>query len=347
MNILYVINSYGLGHWTRSKALITEIEKINSQAEIIIATNIAFDFVTADLLKKHNFVTWKNEFGIYASSFEKIESKTLISINNYLSKYELIVNNFIEILTEYKIDAIITDVEASVIEAGNRINIPSLAISNFTWYEIFMDLNIKLSKLDLIKDSYEKSNFFYELPFSTEKELTLKKKKVGLLTRFFSDNRSNLRKKLGFTDSTLFIPNNNLVSKKLYNLKYLKPFIENDWQIAIYENLPNRELFPQYDKYITLPTSIKSNDVILASDFVIAKVGYGICSEILSSGTPLGFFYRSFFSEDKALIKGIKENSLGKPLECPTKLDFSIPTRQQQKKIHNKDIAIEIMKVLS
>ena len=79
------------------------------------------------------------------------------------------------------IKLIISDIPPLPFLLGNKMDIPSVGISNFNWYDIYSHLHIEeehkdlLSAVEKISSYYELADLFLELPFATSNELLKKR----------------------------------------------------------------------------------------------------------------------------------------------------------------------------
>lgn len=61
------------------------------------------------------------------------------------------------------------------------------------------------------------------------------------------------------------------------------------------------------------PSTTYIPDIINASDVVLGKCGYGICSEVVSSKTPLLYISRTGFAEEAGLIRMVDQLGVEMP----------------------------------
>ncbi len=68
----------------------------------------------------------------------------------------------------HAIDLIISDITPLAFVVANELDIPGIAISNFTWHYIFYNLFGNIPAVEQIKEAYMRADFAFVLPFGYE-----------------------------------------------------------------------------------------------------------------------------------------------------------------------------------
>ena len=97
-------------------------------------------------------------------------------------------------IIETKPDLIISDISAMPFLVAKTLYIPSIAISNFSWYDV-IDF-ISNDKSNLLLEAYQNADFSIKLPFGTKMDHFKKQKQVGLICRKTTQSKEKIRKKL-------------------------------------------------------------------------------------------------------------------------------------------------------
>ena len=169
------------------------------------------------------------------------------------------------------------------------MEIQSIAISNFTWLDIFSKL--ENFNLNHIKESYENATFCIQLPLSTSMDIFKRKKQVGIVCKLLSESNISVRKKLNIDESKFLIFIN---LPKFYNVK-LKNF-ENFQVVSTGAKTTS-------ENTIFVEPWIEGQNLINASNLVIAKCGYGMISECLTTGTSFQLIADELHPEQNAMLK--------------------------------------------
>ena len=338
--IVYYITDHGLGHATRSVALIRELQKNN--LEIIIRNSNARTFLKQSLpgTKIISAITdvgpiIKND-GI---SIDVKKSKPILK--KWIDKIEK--NAELEFIYVQKINPnlIISDISSMPLLAANKLGISSIAISNFSWFDVLKFIpNNQLNKL---LEIYNLANYAIQLSYGTKMNNFKKKKKVGLISRTLTKSKQQIKKDLGINQS------DRVVLMALGGTKQkIKCKIDKSTKI-----LSMNSIVQDGDNVKDVSNWIEGQNLVAISDLVICKCGYGLISECLSNGIP--FFYLSDIKhiEQKAISNELNKQKLGKKmsfkeinnLNINNKL-FSKLSKVQKKPIENKKVTRLILEFI-
>ncbi|NVM00751.1 MAG: hypothetical protein HWN67_00325 [Candidatus Helarchaeota archaeon] len=321
-NIAYYITTHGLGHATRSIAIIRELLK-DPKLQIYICSKLPKNYLNgcfhSNSIKFHESDTL---FGVRYKELLQVDIEKSIDIfRDGIKKQEKYIEKELEFCKKNNIDLIICDICPFPFDVADKLKIPSIAISNFDWYTIFKHIiNQKKShdlyeNLEILRESYEKADLLLRLPFSIDMKFFKKKLNVSLVVRELTRDKTEIRSVFNLEEDVLLIfygltdytfTTDELIKKfdilntkhkelKIFFSKFLKKYI------------PKREYF----RFI-LEEDQESQDYVAASDLVIGKVGYGTVSECVAYKKPLIYTTRKDFLEDIGLAKGIEMFGKGK-----------------------------------
>ncbi|EIJ66911.1 hypothetical protein BD31_I0472 [Candidatus Nitrosopumilus salaria BD31] len=274
--MIYYITDHGRGHATRSVALIRKLQLYG--IKIIIRNSNVVDFLQKSLpgieIKKGvtDIGPVLNSDGISINHNESIEK-----ISNWINNINSISSQEVAFLKYENPDLIISDVSPMPLIAANSINIPSVVISNFSWYDVltFLPENIRLK----FKEYYDLADFCLQLPLGTEMNHFKKKYKVKLIARNLTENLDEIRKLYG-------------IKKSLPCVLFALGGSKNKISFSYDDNIQIISLNTKFEDSITthdLSDTVEGQNLVSIADLVICKCGYGLISECLSNGTP--FFY--------------------------------------------------------
>ena len=274
--ILYYVTDHGKGHATRSIAIIQEILKYN--IEVIVRNSSALEFFKQSL-PDTKIIPGLTDVGSTIKkdgfSIDKIETKK--NQIKWIHDFEKNLLAEKQIVKKINPDLIVSDISAIPFLVSKKVSIPSIAISNFSWYDVLNFLpSIELAEL---KSAYDAADLAIQLPLGTSMNHFDNKIKVGLVSR-----TSNLSKQQfneifqmdGYKYSVVFALSGSNFRISYKKSKNVKVFTMNT---KVEESL-------EHEDYTNL---INGHDLVSNSDLVICKCGYGIISECLTSGIP--FYY--------------------------------------------------------
>ena len=293
MKILYYITDHGLGHATRSVALIRELEK--HDIKLVIRNNDAHNFLKKSL-PKIKIITGQTDL-IPIMNKENATminySKTKKNIRNWIKTLPAIIDRESQIIKKEKPNLIMSDISISPILAARKNNIKSIAISNFIWNET---LDMPLKDQNILKDGYSQADLIMKLPFGSPINLQ-NKKNFGLLVRKLTERKSLIRKNMGIKK------NEKLVTISLGGMSNYSFTTANNVKILDISNYKNSNKLKKIN-------FIEGQNIINASDLVITKCGYGFVSECLAYGTKFRYVLDSSHTETCYIHKCLQKKGL-------------------------------------
>jgi len=295
--ILYYITDHGRGHATRSVAIIRELQKIG--VEVIIRNSNVQEFLHKSLPNTliHPGIT---DVGpkINNDGVSIDENDAIINVGNWIDKLNVTAEAECEIISKVQPHLIVSDISPMPLLAARKLQNNCIAISNFSWYDVLKFL--PSSKLETLKEAYDKADLAIQLPIGTSMEHFKLKHRVGVVARKPTLSRKQLRKKFGIKDSEFALSIALGGSQKAITLR-------NDKNVKI---LSMNTVIKNTSNTMDLSDWVEGQEVVLASDFVICKCGYGMISECLSNGIPFRYISDDNHLEQKAMSKELSERGL-------------------------------------
>jgi uncharacterized protein (TIGR00661 family) len=313
--IAYYISDYGFGHAARSVALIRQLLKMGKDVRVIICHSFALHFLR-ESLKGENRVTFRKMetdigYVLRKDSIEPDIEKLNVQYKKYLKKWDFLIEQERVFLQTNKVDFVISDISAFPFEAAYMLGIPSIGISNFTWYTAYQGL-IADPLLEPLKEAYEKMTYFFSLAGSKEPDWGMKgTKQFDFFARNVDENEVHRIRKLVNPTSDQFIVFFGLGMKiDIEQLERLPIWDSPNCTFIVSSNVQ-----VQRPNVFSIPKDyIESQHYIAAADLIISKPGWGIVSEAVCACKPLLILDRQMMKEDQHTISFLKENHLCKTI---------------------------------
>ncbi len=303
------VSSHGFGHATRLVAIIQQLANRINQLDILLFGQIPNWFWFNNLPKNCSFQTieYETDVGLIQNGpFKHNINQTKLKLLDFLNFKNEKLSLPISRLNSFQPEFILCDISPIGIEVGDRLNIPTILIENFTWDWIYHSYNHEykgFSKIiDRLEDIYQRVSlriqcrpFCRNIPGAVKintvfRESVLKKKKVlDLLNLKHTDNYILVTtggismdfqwEGLSSKRDYLVVPGNYQVMHRKKNVIYL----------PMNANIP----FP---------------DLVQASSCVLGKAGYGTVAECWGMNIPFIGVFRTSFRESEVLLEFCKEN---------------------------------------
>lgn len=327
--IAYYISDYGYGHASRSIAIIRRLLEVDATIRIIICTSFSTSFLKQSLSSKRVlFRKINTDIGYY------LNKKTIITDNpRIIKEYDLFFlewskkikreHNFIQ---QNNIKLVISDISPLPFEAAKQLNIPSIGISNFTWYTAYQNI-IDEEKLEVMKNAYSYMTRFFLLAGNMEERWECSKKKYAFFARKVDIiEMKKIKEKLNPNEDKniiyfglgMKVDNVDVNSFSLWDSENCVFIVSSNMSIK------RKNIFVIPEEYT------ESQNYIAASDLVISKAGWGTVSEAVINQVPLLILNRKGLIEDQNTINYIKKNNLGEIIDWEKFRDYQYKQNRKQ-----------------
>lgn len=288
-SIAYFISDHGLGHATRSVAIIRSLLECDPGISINVHTSIPLSLVqrsfsSSDHKKRVDFQEQLNDIGFISDKitgkidFQNTAQQVNTWIRGWQSTYLFDKYNYHK---TRNIDLIISDIAPQPFLLAKKLEIPSIAISNFTWHDIYQNPAFNLDDLDSIWNAYREASLGLMLPFNLENEVFCSILETDLVSRNPTRSREQMLELLGVKTSSRIIYAGTGTSLKN---PIVKEWTEDDEVTFLVGGLP--EITGHNIRTIPF-TDPEGQDYIACSDLALIKIGYSSVSEAFRSHVPI------------------------------------------------------------
>ncbi len=334
MKILYYVTDHGLGHASRTVAIIRELKK--KKIQIIVRSNDPFGFLKISL-PEIEIISGQTDFQPVMSKKNDMtfnEPKTRTNLSNWINKMPALIKKESVIIKKIKPNIIISDISFMAILAASENKITSILVSSFVWNE---SLKISNNLKDYIKNSYKNADVILRLSLGTPVDFQ-NVHKMGVVARHSTLSRKQIRKDLGIK------PNEQLVlvslsGKEKIQLKHSKNIKILD--VADYSTI----------KKSSMKNHTEGQNLVTAADLVICKCGYGFVSECLTSKTRFFYILESKHAEANSIHKELQKLGLKNRISIKQLLNTTIndefikSTMVSRVSFDNQNIVKKIIKI--
>jgi hypothetical protein len=304
MKIAYYITSHGYGHALRSSVICN---KFSAGVELVFRTGIPEVFFKKEVLRPFSYQPAQFDCGCIQTDGVVVDvKKTVETYSKIAHKNEALLSQEVQWCVDHNIDGIVGDITPFAFEVAHAAGIPSVAVTNFTWWDIYEEYCTAYPDftphVDKIKSQYSRATLLLEMTPPMPLEYFKKRKRVLPVGRQGCDIRETLR--LHYS-----IPKNKLLGliytgtfgMDAVHWKNLEQF--KNWEFLGLYPLPGTPL----NFHVISPLDFRYQDCIASVDCMISKIGYGVYAECILNGTPLMYLPREGFAEYPVLEKAIIE----------------------------------------
>ncbi|WP_338789223.1 glycosyltransferase family protein [Priestia megaterium] len=351
--IAYYISDYGYGHATRSTAIIRELLRQNENVKIIICHSFALDFLQQSFRHEHRvaFREVATDVG-YVLKENSLEPDVKIlneNVSSYVSEFSVKLEQEMRFMKEKNVSFVISDISPLGIASAVALNIPSLGLSNFTWYTAYEGL-IEERLLSFLHGEYKQMTYHFPLACSNEPHWGIKENQsFSFYSRKIDDYEvQRIRKEIDPAGKSHIIYFGLGMKVDIGTLSQL-PI----WQSPNCKFIVSSNVEVNHPNVYHIPTdAVETQHYVAAADLVLTKAGWGTISEAVCAGVPLLITNRSSMKEDRHTIDYLIRHQLcdlieWKELESLVVTPSLIETCRRQKINRYKNEAMHIAKEIN
>jgi hypothetical protein len=280
-------------------------------AKIYIKNSGAFDYIRHSLPQKNiEVVNTNNDIGVIFRDNSVIvdRKQTRKILIDWICSWDKFIKMEKLFCESHRVDLIISDITPQAFVVASELDIPCIAISNFTWHYIFHSLFGNIPAVEQIKDAYMRADLALVLPFNEDMNVFKKQKKVSLVSREITGNKYEMRKSMGVSDGELLIyigVGRSVDPSFLCNMKNL--------DIPDLKLLVQSNIYLPFGNVIRIPDNeTETQNYINMCDLAVTKTGYSTASEAIRAKVPMFLLKREGFREDELIGDAIEGLGIGK-----------------------------------
>lgn len=303
--IAFYISNHGFGHASRNIPIISTLLKLENDLELHIKTGAGqIAFMKSHLKEDARLSFYEEDLDVGTIVKEGTllidEEETIERVQAFVDTWEERIEREKIFLEEQDIGMIVSDICPWVLLAADDLRIKSIAISNFTWVELYQGF-LPEELCDAYRECYEAASqvYIYDLHHPEMENCNSNFELLSLVCRAF-DMEEVERIKAEHKNPIVFLSLSVLVT------------LEQDIEVG---HLP-------YDFIVTPGVKVKGENVtylpavtkntqnyVAASQFVITKAGWSTTSEILLCNKKAALLCRPNAVEDTNTISLLKERN--------------------------------------
>ena len=303
MNIAYYITSHGYGHGVRTCSIVN---KLPSDARLILKTMLPEQFFRKEITRPFEYVSEAFDCGCIQTDGVTVDiQRTIDAYTAIASANAALLSKEVAWCAANAIDVIVSDIVPFAFDVAAKAAIPAVAVTNFTWYDIYADYITVHPEFAPVLSSIQKQYSYADALLALEPALPMSyfkhRIKIPPVGRIGNSIREQLcitlgidpQKKLGLIYTGTF-------GMDTMPWKNLERF--TDWHFLGVYPLPGAPAnFTRLSEKM-----FQYHDIIASVDAMISKIGYGVYAECLLNGLPLLYVPREDFAEYPVLEAGIK-----------------------------------------
>ena len=299
MKIAFYVSDHGYGHATRSIGLIREMAAAGvDRLEIEVVNHHAHDLLTQGLagLEGVRTIDRATDIGFLCQpdrlAFDP--GRTALAIFGWISGWKAFVASEVDRLRARPPDLVISDVAPEPLLVAEKLGVPSVVASNFTWVDQY-EPHVRPDLIAPLRGSYALALRGYAYALRTALSGVRSAVPAGLVTREPRCERRETRSRLGVEEGQVLVHLGFGWSEDaVHAAEHIASgaAVAEDVRLLVSSNLGDllRASSPAgiRERILTIAANdTEAHEAIAACDLVLAKAGYGTVSEAIAGRVPI------------------------------------------------------------
>jgi len=290
------ISGHGFGHATRTLEVLRAVRARRPALPLGIVSALPRWLIEKAGLEPMFLRQAECDVGLVQHDALHIDEKgTAERCRAFEAKFEARAREEGAFLSASRARLVLGDVPPLAFAAAAEARVPSLALANFSWDDIYRHLALReptlLASAERAAQAYSRADLLLELGFACDLSAFARRYYVGFVARRPKMSRAEARRRLGLDERPTA-----LLSFGGIRLRGLEPgrFAGDDGvRYLVPEQLPEERL---------AGLGLGYPDLVGAVDVVVSKPGYGIVTDALGAGTRLVYTERGDFPEYPVMV---------------------------------------------
>lgn len=307
MAIAYYISSHGFGHAARQSAIIRQLAERDLPIFVrSAAPQKFFDFP--------NVQTHEQAYDVGLIQPDALHVDVEASFAAYQSILDdktTIIQQEVAFIQKNQIKLVVSDMPPLAFEVAAQANIPSVAITHFTWDWVYDHYSTDYPQFQPIiagiREMYGKATLALQLPFSHKFDMFPHIEPIPLLANEPTKNRSEICQELNIpTDNKIGLLSMGGMSWRGGGIDTLDQLV--DWTFLVTPTI--WEASNQPENFRLIPTDYPNyHDLIAAADMVVGKAGGSTVSECVAHHTACIYTIREDYRENELLDAALRKHT--------------------------------------
>ena len=309
-SVVFYVSGHGFGHASREVEVINALSAARPDLHVVLRTAVSHSLLARTLRTPVTILDGPCDVGVIQhDSVTHDDEATIREAVAFQATMADRVTAECARLAGVNVQAIVGDIPPMAFDVASQLQVPSIAISNFTWdwiYEWYSGPLLDAPGLvDAIRRSYRTATHALELPLAGGFEVFPEVTKIPFIARRAIHSREETRHVIG-VDQTRKAALLSFGGYGLQRLDLSRLDCLSDWTLLLTDRIVHPDtITPAQVKFVPeslFDTGLRYEDLVAAADVVVTKPGYGIVSECVAHTTPMLYTSRGHFREYDLMV---------------------------------------------
>ncbi len=325
MKFLFVLSDHGFGHAARNIPIISQLLSTGNH-EVSVCSSVPELFFTEKLgIGTVRFLTGKTDVGlVQRNSLDADYPATVLALESFWKEAATTVAGWLRQLGEWRPDVVIADISPLAALLAEKLEVPCVAMANFTWDEIYLDLE-KGALISGVRPwierfllSYQASDLLLELPYSLPmSSFICSRVHLPWIGNRATKDTEFVRAALGLNPHRKYL----LLSMgghSLPEINFQTWNIPEEWEVIIAAHTledPQIQGIRILGRDSLARCHVNYTDLLAAMSVVLTKPGYGIVADAILNQVPVLYMARGRFAEYPLLVQALHDHLPAKEIK--------------------------------
>lgn len=317
-DLVFYVSGHGLGHATRSGAVIEALAATSGGSDSIAVRSSAPEWIFAGRAPGIAYHSAAIDVGVIQSTALDLDlSATLAAHEDFLTDWEGAVEREAEWIRRSEARAVVADVPPLAFAAASRAGIPAFAIANFSW-DWILDAYARSDPrwapmVARYRQAYHGAKRLFRLPLHGDLSCFPRIVDVPHLVNRSRRDAAECRGAAGIADDeprrVVLVSFGDLAGSAL------EPSGGTELDDYLFLGMGRRPAAFRGDWLeISGQSNIRHEELICASDAVLGKPGYSTVAEVIAHERRFLYVPRSSYRENSVLERGLAESACARSM---------------------------------
>lgn len=311
MIILAYVSGHGFGHAVRVCEVLRALRACRGDVRVVVRSPLARWFFDLNLGGEIVHGACRLDVGVVQpDSLTADLDATLRECAVVDADAERLVVAEVEAVALYRPALVLADIPALAFPIAQRLGVPGVAMTNFSWDWIYADyardLPAFVPLVERLRDAYRRATLLLRLPLHGDLSVFPNRRDIPLVARRASLPAAVVRERLGLpAEERVVLLSFGGIGLALPEAPRLRgvTFVSTGGAAVGGEAPPGCRPLPRAE---LARVGVRYEDLVGAADAVLTKPGYGIVAECIANATPIVYTPRGRFAEYDCLVAGIR-----------------------------------------
>jgi len=310
-SLVCYISGHGFGHAVRVIEVLRALRSRWPECALHIRTTVPQWFMQSGLSGPFTYASVRLDVGaVQRDSLSVDPDSTLQAYAALAADKAQLIGAEVRALEPLRPTLVFADIPALAFDVARQLDVPAVAMANFSWDWIYADYVRDLPAykpvIDELRAAYAQATVLLRLPFHGDLTAFPNIRDIPLVARRATLSPADARRRLGLPpDDRIVLLSFGGIGVELTTA----PMAPRGVTFVATQSAGNGATLPATCRFISnadlSAQGVRYEDLVAAADVVMTKPGYGIVADCIANGTAMIYTPRGRIAEYEHLVRAI------------------------------------------